>query len=231
MGIHIDRIGELGNLGDEYLKWETHIINNQYKIFHKKFIKTKWWSFGFRPTPSIEDLKQVNALITEANQLLFPEFNNEFNTKFKYTLVTLEGERTKFKYPLVTLEGGKKVVDEKIKNTMNRINNDIAKRLELVLEAERLYGKPLEVDHINTNVNTFLTNYLARVRDPKSGGSPPPSPYLLYILGRSRKIVKKGRSQYVTYKKELIKLSDARKIEKQLAKGKNKNLLKQKLFI
>lgn len=37
---------------------------------------------------------------------------------------------------------------------------------------------------------------------------------LVKVLGRMRKIVRKGRTQYVTYKKELIKLSDAKKLEK-----------------
>jgi hypothetical protein len=223
IGIHIDQIDKIDEFEDAYLKWEPHLINNQYKIFHKKFIKNEWWSFGFgkcfKPLTE-EGLIPLNNLITEANQLLFPE-SSYYNTN------TLK-KPIKFQYPLVTLKGD---VDKNFIKTMNGINNDIAKRLELVLEAERLYAKPLEVDHININVKIFFKNYLDNLFGRKSGGSPPPSPYLLYILGRSRKIVKKGRSQYVTYKKELIKLSDARKIEKQLAKGKNKNQLKQKLFI
>lgn len=40
------------------------------------------------------------------------------------------------------------------------------------------------------------------------------------VLGRERKVIKQGRTQYITYQKQLIKLSDARKLEKQLKKKK-----------
>lgn len=40
------------------------------------------------------------------------------------------------------------------------------------------------------------------------------------VLSRRRKIVKQGRAQYVRYKNQLIKLSEARKLEKQLARNK-----------
>jgi hypothetical protein len=196
-------IEDLDAIETACLNWEPHLIDNQYKKFHKKFVEKKWYhNLGIRPNPKNQDLLQVNKFIEEANKLLSPKI---------YPQIILD-----YPYPNKVAK-----VDEILKQTINGINSDITKRLELVLEAERLYGKPLTVNHINSNVKTFYENYLGK----GSGGSP--SPDLLYILGRSRKIVKKGRSQYVTYKKELIKLSDARKIEKQLAKVKNKKQFKQ----
>lgn len=40
----------------------------------------------------------------------------------------------------------------------------------------------------------------------------------IHILGRHRKIHIKGRTKYVTYNKELIKLSEAKKLDKQMKK-------------
>ena len=45
--------------------------------------------------------------------------------------------------------------------------------------------------------------------------------FTVHVLGRLRRIHKQGRTQYVTYKKELIKLSDAKKLEKKLNKAKS----------
>ena len=76
---------------------------------------------------------------------------------------------------------------------------------------------------LSTNKNLLLTfqpntfSYNVTIL----GGSLPSQTHVT-VLSRRRKIVKKGNTQYVRYKNELIKLSEARKIEKQLARNKKK---------
>ncbi len=41
----------------------------------------------------------------------------------------------------------------------------------------------------------------------------------VYVLGRKRLVKKDGRSKLVTYKGEMIKVADAKALEKKIAKG------------
>ena len=59
--------------------------------------------------------------------------------------------------------------------------------------------------------NIFTKNWNQQSCNAKAAGA-----LKVRVLGRERKIVMKGRTKHVTYKKELIKLSEAYKIEKRL---------------
>ena len=82
-----------------------------------------------------------------------------------------------------------------------------------------LFKRAYQLNAILTTSDTSATQ-----SSPSEGGT---AQYLT-ILGRRRKIVMKGRTQYVMYQKELIKLSDAKKIENKKKKD-NKDKNKDKI--
>jgi hypothetical protein len=196
-------------------KWEPHILENHYKQFRKKFVRegngfVKFFKNTYKKIGTMflkdetlrNEVTKINSLILLANEGL-PE-----NKQHKTLILPIKDKLT--------------YLSENFEKIKNGINYDIMERIELIAKARWLDKEPLSVDHLDSDVITFYSNFLKKEGNARGGS--PPSPYLLNILGRSRKIVKKGRCQYVTYKKELIKLSEARKIEQQLARDKNKSL-------
>ena len=180
------------------------------KPFFTMFLNILKKSFGHkkRKPVSSKALENMNGLIKFVNKILFVEYPL-FDTSIDMKEITND-ERERI---LIQMETVVKQLDRAFEEILKPIDEFLT-----------LYNEPLTVEELDKDAVEFYKVFLTIT----TGGTPPIA-NKMYILGRSRKIVKKGRSQYVTYKKELIKLSDARKIEQQLAKEENKRLkLKEK---
>jgi hypothetical protein len=95
---------------------------------------------------------------------------------------------------------------EKYKNILNFDNYVIDTRL-----ANQIPKEP--VDSGNYIINEDYINKWFQEATKQSAGNKTQNE-LIYILGRNRKIIKEGRIKYIRYNNTLIKLTDARKIDK-----------------
>jgi hypothetical protein len=76
----------------------------------------------------------------------------------------------------------------------------------------------VDLDMTAKNIFVTLNDYISK--NPFTGGSSSSSPEKITILGRKRNIIIKNRAKYVNIKGELVLLSLAKKMEKQLEKEK-----------
>ena len=127
---------------------------------------------------------------------------------------------------------GKKVLDIdysllysniKLLYISNIYNEELKKNLSLEdslyiifkISGKRIYNiKDIEKDSNNNYIITekYINNWYQEY-NALLGGNKILHEYI-HILGRKRKVIKEGRIKYIKYNKELIKLTDAKKIEK-----------------
>lgn len=73
------------------------------------------------------------------------------------------------------------------------------------------------IEKVNDNyiiTKEFIDKWFQEITKQSAGNKNLKQTEIIHILGRNRKIIKEGRTKFIMYNKTLIKLTDARKLEK-----------------
>lgn len=112
-------------------------------------------------------------------------------------------------------KGNEERAKDFLKIVNNLLINEKYKHILSVYELHEKYKNEKDLKHIQDIIEKIEGSYMTFITDTTKGRGGGNNNIIL-ILGRNRKIRTVGRTKHVMYKKQLIKLSEAKKLEKRL---------------